>query len=119
MSQSLISVSLSFRLTIARNSVLITVSIDGLLNNGCSRFSNAPPSATVCPSMGETVRIQCTSSTGNYVISRGSTMFPDNQPVVLMPFADSLAGKYKCTGDGNICGTPEDELEVFAEDSCK
>lgn len=57
--------------------------------------------------------IQCNSSTGNYVISKGSTMFPANQPVVLMPFAVSQAGAYKCTGDGNMCGTPEDELEVF------
>ena len=40
-------------------------------------------------------------------------MFPANQPVVLMPFAVSQAGAYKCTGDGNMCGTPEDELEVF------
>ena len=84
-----------------------------------SRFSNAPPSATVCPSMGETVKIQCISSTSNYIISRGSAMFPANQPVVLMPFADSLAGTYKCTGDGNMCGTPEDELKVFAEGSGK
>ena len=53
------------------------------------------------------------SSTSNYFISRGSTMFPANQSVVLMPFADSLAGTYKCTGDGNMCGTPEDELTVF------
>ena len=41
-------------------------------------------------------------------------MSPANQPVVLMPFEDSQAGTYKCTGDGNMCGTPEDELTVFA-----
>ena len=82
------------------NSVSITATIDGLSNNGCSRFPNAPPSATVCSRLRETVRIQCTSSTGNYVISRGSTVFPANQPVVLMPFANSLASTYKCTGDG-------------------
>ena len=85
--------------------ISITASIDGLSDNGCSRFYDVPPSADICPRMGETVKIQCRFSTGNYFISRGSTMFPDNQPVVLMPFADSLAGTYKCTGDGNVWNT--------------
>ena len=97
----------------AVNTVLISATIDGLTNNGCDRYSNAPQSHAVCPHSGETVRIQCNSSTNSYIISKGGKNFSANQSVVLTSFEVSEAGNYKCAGETNICGTPEDILQVF------
>ncbi len=81
--------------------------------NGCNRFPDVPPTAVVCPIIGEAVTIVCNASVNGYMITRAGNVLSTNQSFVIPAFNVTDAGSYTCISDSIQCGTSMDSIDIF------